>query len=494
LSWSPSAPKETDLAIAQRLANAVVAANGAGVRKVILFGSRARGDAKPDSDYDLLVVLRGGSRDEAGAVRMALYEVLCGHGVAAEPWVMSEEDDDLVALARGAGIEIMVERGLRKQGQGVCLLLGHRGRFRGNVLRAISRVRAASSLIQRLASRGQRLHEDSARLRRQPSPDDDHAVFVLIHVQGPALVTMRGLTGLGQSVDTPPATDDALDVTGGAGPAHREQPLLDLGRGHAGQRPHLGVGQLSASERGGQPGQRAEGPRHAHPLARGAEVHPDAPAQPVSAGAKAVVPAFAGIELADEAEQPGSGGVEVRGQLGDLVAQPVHLGNGLRGGVDVKRADFHGCRPPRSWSDSTPEFRTHLRTSMPRDRVAIHDFWVQAQRNRPRRARTDRRGRIFQGRRRAARTARRMCQAETSCGIMPGRNSFANIPDGVAGMETMIPVAFSEGARNGHLSLNQFVKLTSMNSLASSVSAPKRAPSKTLLSKYERPSRGRKSR
>jgi hypothetical protein len=25
----------------------------------------------------------------------------------------------------------------------------------------------------------------------------------------------------------------------------------------------------------------------------------------------------------------------------------------------------------------------------------------------------------------------------------------------VAGMETMIPVAFSEGARNGHLSLNQ---------------------------------------
>lgn len=92
MSWSPSAPKETDLAIAQRLAKAVVAANGAGVRKVILFGSRARGDAKPDSDYDLLVVLRGGSRDEAGAVRMALYEVLCGHGVAAEPWVMSEDE------------------------------------------------------------------------------------------------------------------------------------------------------------------------------------------------------------------------------------------------------------------------------------------------------------------------------------------------------------------------------------------------------------------
>ena len=27
--------------------------------KLILFGSRARGDARPDSDYDVMVVLRG---------------------------------------------------------------------------------------------------------------------------------------------------------------------------------------------------------------------------------------------------------------------------------------------------------------------------------------------------------------------------------------------------------------------------------------------------
>jgi predicted nucleotidyltransferase len=31
-------------------------------RKVILFGSRARGDARPDSDHDLLVVIDDDSR------------------------------------------------------------------------------------------------------------------------------------------------------------------------------------------------------------------------------------------------------------------------------------------------------------------------------------------------------------------------------------------------------------------------------------------------
>jgi len=45
-----------------------------------------------------------------------------------------------------------------------------------------------------------------------------------------------------------------------------------------------------------------------------------------------------------------------------------------------------------------------------------------------------------------------------------GRDSFANIPNGMAGIETMIPVVFSEGVRGGRLSLNQFVKLTSTNS------------------------------
>lgn len=42
--------------------------------KIILFGSRARGEARPDSDVDLLVVMspRGSKRDTELAIRRAL--------------------------------------------------------------------------------------------------------------------------------------------------------------------------------------------------------------------------------------------------------------------------------------------------------------------------------------------------------------------------------------------------------------------------------------
>ena len=49
------------------------------------------------------------------------------------------------------------------------------GRFRGNVVGVLR----LCALVQRLAGRSQRLHEHGADLRRQPSADDHHAVFVL---------------------------------------------------------------------------------------------------------------------------------------------------------------------------------------------------------------------------------------------------------------------------------------------------------------------------
>ena len=110
-----------------------------------------------------------------------------------------------------------------------------------------------------------------------------------------------------------------------AGAADREQPLLGLGRGHARQGPDLGVGELAAGEGLGQHGQRAQGARHPHVLAgrTGGEPHP--PGEPGGAGAEAGVPALAGVELADEVEEAGGGGLEMRRQLGDLVAQAVQV-------------------------------------------------------------------------------------------------------------------------------------------------------------------------
>jgi hypothetical protein len=73
--------------------------------------------------------------------------------------------------------------------------------------------------------------------------------------------------------------------------------------------------------------------RDPHPLAGGAGVETHAPAEPCGAGREAVVPAAARVELTDEGEQAGGRGIEVRGQVGDLVAEAIQVGEPMwRGG------------------------------------------------------------------------------------------------------------------------------------------------------------------
>jgi predicted nucleotidyltransferase len=45
--------------VLQRLKQELEALYGARLKRVLLYGSRARGDHQPDSDYDILVVLEG---------------------------------------------------------------------------------------------------------------------------------------------------------------------------------------------------------------------------------------------------------------------------------------------------------------------------------------------------------------------------------------------------------------------------------------------------
>ena len=44
-----------------------------------------------------------------------------------------------------------------------------------------------------------------------------------------------------------------------------------------------------------------------------------------------------------------------------------------------------------------------------------------------------------------------------------GRTSFRWVPNGIPGVETRLPILFSEGVSAGRISLNRFVKLTSTN-------------------------------
>ena len=88
----PERAYAADLAKAQQARDIILRVDGARLRAIILFGSRARGDAHPDSDFDILVVTRGQTADQMQAYRLELWRVFRGTGIPVEPWVMPEEE------------------------------------------------------------------------------------------------------------------------------------------------------------------------------------------------------------------------------------------------------------------------------------------------------------------------------------------------------------------------------------------------------------------
>jgi predicted nucleotidyltransferase len=68
--------------------------------RVYLFGSRARGDARADSDYDLLVLLAQSDEPSFRRARRG-YHALHGSGIAVDllVWTMSEFERRLPAKA-----------------------------------------------------------------------------------------------------------------------------------------------------------------------------------------------------------------------------------------------------------------------------------------------------------------------------------------------------------------------------------------------------------
>ncbi|MGD8719270.1 MAG: nucleotidyltransferase domain-containing protein [Candidatus Zixiibacteriota bacterium] len=76
--------------------------------RVIMFGSRARGDAGPRSDVDLLVVVN--NLESRRALAAKIYEALADVHVAADIVVATEEDLRTKSGVRGA----LVNRALRE--------------------------------------------------------------------------------------------------------------------------------------------------------------------------------------------------------------------------------------------------------------------------------------------------------------------------------------------------------------------------------------------
>ena len=80
------------------------------LHQMILFGSRARGDADPDSDMDVLVVLEDSARPQAGEiVSDCAWEAGFEHGIVVasltvrrREWEEGPLSSSLLAIAVGA--------------------------------------------------------------------------------------------------------------------------------------------------------------------------------------------------------------------------------------------------------------------------------------------------------------------------------------------------------------------------------------------------------
>lgn len=97
-------------AIQEKIRNmAAILAERLGPKRIILFGSQARGNARMDSDVDLLVIMENGTHRRKTAVKA--YQVLGTQGIAKDIVVITEDDVERYASLSGSIIGPAIEEG-----------------------------------------------------------------------------------------------------------------------------------------------------------------------------------------------------------------------------------------------------------------------------------------------------------------------------------------------------------------------------------------------
>lgn len=98
--------------VLSRFRTALEAHYGPRLDRVVLFGSRARGDARPDSDYDVAIFLHdpGSSWAEARALSGITIDILDATGAVINPVTFSaeqyQERSILMGQVRRDGIDL----------------------------------------------------------------------------------------------------------------------------------------------------------------------------------------------------------------------------------------------------------------------------------------------------------------------------------------------------------------------------------------------------
>lgn len=81
------------------------------IQQIILFGSQARGEATPDSDLDLLIVVREDSPSVTDPIRQIRYEVMEQHNfLPLMSLVILDEGQSAELRSQGSGFLHNIER------------------------------------------------------------------------------------------------------------------------------------------------------------------------------------------------------------------------------------------------------------------------------------------------------------------------------------------------------------------------------------------------
>ncbi len=78
-------------------------------QRIVLFGSRARGNAAAESDIDLLVIMKNGTHRRKAAVKA--YQVLGVQGIGKDIVVVTEDDVERYGALQGSIIAPAISEG-----------------------------------------------------------------------------------------------------------------------------------------------------------------------------------------------------------------------------------------------------------------------------------------------------------------------------------------------------------------------------------------------
>ena len=85
---------------------------GGEVVELFLYGSRARGDHHPDSDYDVFVVLQERTRDTIDTLYDAVVDVVCESGSLVSLKIVSREQFRRLVVERNPLVANVLHEGI----------------------------------------------------------------------------------------------------------------------------------------------------------------------------------------------------------------------------------------------------------------------------------------------------------------------------------------------------------------------------------------------